>query len=225
MKFGVVVVELSTHSEHRQIVWELCLNLLTRKAQAKCNTSVNVCILYLSVKLNIKDWKRMLNLWISPACVLLQLWAVTLYSGADRQDWFLVDRSARSGRDKWRGRLQVGQRLTAGLHSLGQKPTRCWPNSNANLIWAGKYTLMKTIKWLFILFSDNGAGTCVAMTTGQIGGFWDDKQCSDLNAFVCEKPRPDITPPTKAPTPPPAQGCADGWTALPHFRNCYKVGN
>uniref|UniRef100_A0A3Q2Q8K9 C-type lectin domain-containing protein n=1 Tax=Fundulus heteroclitus TaxID=8078 RepID=A0A3Q2Q8K9_FUNHE len=43
------------------------------------------------------------------------------------------------------------------------------------------------------------------------------------HAFVCEKARPDITPPTKAPTPPPSQGCADGWTALPHFRNCYKV--
>uniref|UniRef100_A0A096MA02 C-type lectin domain-containing protein n=1 Tax=Poecilia formosa TaxID=48698 RepID=A0A096MA02_POEFO len=70
---------------------------------------------------------------------------------------------------------------------------------------------------------DNGDGTCVAMTTGQIGGFWDDKQCSEKHAFICEKTRPDITPPTKAPTPPPSQGCADGWTALPHFRNCYRV--
>lgn len=61
------------------------------------------------------------------------------------------------------------------------------------------------------------------MTTGQIGGFWNDNQCSEKFSFVCEKPRPDISPPTKAPTPPPAQGCADGWTALPHFRNCYKV--
>ncbi|KAA8584470.1 hypothetical protein FQN60_008255 [Etheostoma spectabile] len=70
---------------------------------------------------------------------------------------------------------------------------------------------------------DNGDGTCVAMTTGQIGGFWDDQQCLEKHAFVCEKPRPDITPPTKPPTPPPAQGCADSWTALPHFRNCYKL--
>ncbi|XP_014906843.1 macrophage mannose receptor 1 [Poecilia latipinna] len=70
---------------------------------------------------------------------------------------------------------------------------------------------------------DNGDGTCVAMTTGQIGGFWDDKQCSEKHAFICEKARPDITPPTKAPTPPPSQGCADGWTALPHFRNCYRL--
>ncbi|MEQ2275125.1 hypothetical protein XENORESO_021066 [Xenotaenia resolanae] len=69
----------------------------------------------------------------------------------------------------------------------------------------------------------NEDGTCVAMTTGQIGGFWDDKQCSEEYAFICEKSRTDITPPTKAPTPPPSQGCADGWTALPHFRNCYRL--
>lgn len=70
---------------------------------------------------------------------------------------------------------------------------------------------------------DSGEGTCVAMTTGLIGGFWDDKQCLDNNAFICEKPRPDITPPTKAPTPPDAHGCYESWTALPHFRNCYRV--
>ncbi|XP_047200502.1 macrophage mannose receptor 1 [Hippoglossus stenolepis] len=70
---------------------------------------------------------------------------------------------------------------------------------------------------------DSGDGTCVAMTTGQIGGFWDDKQCSEKFAFICERPRPDITPPTRPPTPPPAQGCAQGWTALPHFRNCYRL--
>ncbi|KAK7896517.1 hypothetical protein WMY93_021842 [Mugilogobius chulae] len=70
---------------------------------------------------------------------------------------------------------------------------------------------------------DSGDGTCVAMTSGQIGGFWDDKQCTEKFAFICEKARPDITPPTKAPTPPPSQGCVTGWTALPHFRNCYKL--
>ncbi|XP_029941424.1 macrophage mannose receptor 1-like [Salarias fasciatus] len=70
---------------------------------------------------------------------------------------------------------------------------------------------------------DSGDGTCVAMTAGSAGGFWDDRQCSKKFAFICEKPRPDIGPPTAGPTPPPAQGCAAGWTALPHFRNCYKL--
>ncbi|XP_026154124.1 macrophage mannose receptor 1 isoform X2 [Mastacembelus armatus] len=70
---------------------------------------------------------------------------------------------------------------------------------------------------------DSGDGTCVAMTTGQIGGFWDDKQCSEKHAFICEKPRPDITPPTTPPIPPPAKGCAVGWTSKPGFRNCYKL--
>ncbi|XP_024917706.1 macrophage mannose receptor 1 isoform X1 [Cynoglossus semilaevis] len=74
-----------------------------------------------------------------------------------------------------------------------------------------------------LLSPDNGEGTCVAMTTGQPGGFWDDKPCSEKYAFICEKPRPDISPPTRPPTPPPSQGCSEGWTALPHFRNCYKV--
>ena len=61
------------------------------------------------------------------------------------------------------------------------------------------------------------------MTTGPVGGFWDAKECTEEHSFVCEKPRPDITPPTKPPTPPPSQGCVDGWTAAPYFRNCYKV--
>ncbi|XP_068609207.1 uncharacterized protein [Brachionichthys hirsutus] len=70
---------------------------------------------------------------------------------------------------------------------------------------------------------DSGDGTCVAMTSGVIGGFWDDKQCLDQYAFVCEKARPDITPPTTAPTPPLPEGCSEGWTALPHHRYCYKL--
>nr|XP_020476711.1 macrophage mannose receptor 1-like isoform X2 [Monopterus albus] len=70
---------------------------------------------------------------------------------------------------------------------------------------------------------DSGDGNCVAMTTGQIGGFWDDKQCSEKYLFICEKPRPDITPPTKPPTPPSSHGCATGWSGLSHFRNCYKL--
>uniref|UniRef100_H3CQ11 C-type lectin domain-containing protein n=1 Tax=Tetraodon nigroviridis TaxID=99883 RepID=H3CQ11_TETNG len=69
---------------------------------------------------------------------------------------------------------------------------------------------------------DTGDGSCVAMAADKIGGFWDDKQCSEKFYFFCEKSRPDITPPTKAPTLPPSVGCADGWTAMPHFRNCYK---
>ncbi|XP_076014518.1 uncharacterized protein LOC143007034 [Genypterus blacodes] len=70
---------------------------------------------------------------------------------------------------------------------------------------------------------DNGDGTCVAMTSGAVGGFWDDKLCSEKFKFVCEKPRPDITPPTTAPPPPTVMGCTDGWTALPYFRNCYRL--
>ncbi|XP_023136670.3 macrophage mannose receptor 1 [Amphiprion ocellaris] len=70
---------------------------------------------------------------------------------------------------------------------------------------------------------DSGDGHCVAMTSGSPGGFWDDKVCTEKYAFICEKPRPDISPPTKAPTAPPAHGCADGWSALPHFRHCYKL--
>ncbi|KAF7653995.1 hypothetical protein LDENG_00075190, partial [Lucifuga dentata] len=70
---------------------------------------------------------------------------------------------------------------------------------------------------------DNGDGACVAMTTGAVGGFWDDKPCEEKHNFICEKSRPDITPPTTGPTPPPAHGCTDGWSALPHFRNCYRL--
>ncbi|CAL8384873.1 unnamed protein product [Gadus morhua 'NCC'] len=70
---------------------------------------------------------------------------------------------------------------------------------------------------------DSGQGTCVAMTTGAIGGFWDDKSCLEPFSFVCERPRPDITPPTKPPTPPPAGGCSDSWTSKSHFRHCYRL--
>jgi len=90
--------------------------------------------------------------------------------------------------------------------------------------WDNTHTHTHTTKHSLSLSPpDNGDGTCVAMTTGPIGGFWDDKPCSEKHAFVCEKARPDITPPTKAPTVPPAQGCATGWTSLPQFRDCYRV--
>lgn len=74
------------------------------------------------------------------------------------------------------------------------------------------------------LSPDSGDGSCVAMAADKIGGFWDDKRCSEKFFFFCEKSRPDISPPTKAPTLPPSHGCADGWTAMPHFRSCYQVG-
>ncbi|XP_041666073.1 macrophage mannose receptor 1 [Cheilinus undulatus] len=70
---------------------------------------------------------------------------------------------------------------------------------------------------------DDGDGSCVAMTTGAVGGFWDDKPCTEKYSFICEKPRPDITPPPKPPTAPPAQGCAVDWTSQPHFRHCFKL--
>ncbi|KAM3599721.1 uncharacterized protein V6R79_010309 [Siganus canaliculatus] len=70
---------------------------------------------------------------------------------------------------------------------------------------------------------DSGDGNCVAMTAGQGGGFWDDKPCSETHNFICEKHRSDISPPTQAPTPPPSQGCAEGWTALAHFRYCFRL--
>ncbi|XP_056147018.1 macrophage mannose receptor 1 [Lampris incognitus] len=69
---------------------------------------------------------------------------------------------------------------------------------------------------------DNGDATCVAMSTATVGGFWDDKSCLEQSSFICEKHRPDISPPPKPPTP-PGHGCADGWGGLPYFRNCYKL--
>lgn len=136
----------------------------------------------------------------------------------------MVDGPACSRRDSWRGGLHLGQRIPSHLHSLGQRPARYRPNANAGQGDIYIYCIyIHSDKHVSFLPLDSGDGTCVAMTAGQIGGFWDDKQCSENYGFICEKPRPDITPPTKAPTPPPAQGCADSWTALPHFRNCYKV--
>ncbi|KAG7266657.1 hypothetical protein CRUP_028374, partial [Coryphaenoides rupestris] len=62
------------------------------------------------------------------------------------------------------------------------------------------------------------------MTTGAVGGFWNDKSCLEEFSFVCEKPRPDITPPTKAPTPPPSPDCGDSsWTSKSDFKFCYRL--
>ncbi|XP_063066766.1 macrophage mannose receptor 1, partial [Engraulis encrasicolus] len=70
---------------------------------------------------------------------------------------------------------------------------------------------------------NNEMGFCVAMTTSPIAGFWDNKPCDEPHPFICEKARDGITPPTQAPTPPPVQGCSEGWTGQPHYRNCYRL--
>ncbi|KAL4617320.1 macrophage mannose receptor 1-like [Arapaima gigas] len=70
---------------------------------------------------------------------------------------------------------------------------------------------------------DTGEGTCVAMTSGPIGGFWDDKACEGSFPFVCEKARDGISPPTRVPTAPPSQGCDPGWSSETGFRHCYKI--
>lgn len=135
-----------------------------------------------------------------------------------------MDWPACSRTNKRRGGLRLGQWLVSHVHSLGQRPAGYRPNADTK----NQLDMMIHIHPLntnAYLSVDTGDGTCVAMTAGQIGGFWDDKSCLEKYGFFCEKPRPDITPPTKAPTPPPAQGCADGWTALPHLRNCYKVNS
>lgn len=120
---------------------------------------------------------------------------------------------------RWGSGLHLGQWVPCHLHSLGQRPARL-DYCDYFTEWTGKPGHVRNSS---LLSPDNGEGTCVAMTTGQPGGFWDDKPCSEKYAFICEKPRPDISPPTRPPTPPPSQGCSEGWTALPHFRNCYKV--
>ncbi|XP_062410864.1 macrophage mannose receptor 1-like [Sardina pilchardus] len=70
---------------------------------------------------------------------------------------------------------------------------------------------------------DNGQGYCVTMTTAPIAGFWKNEDCTEARPFICEKARNGLSPPTRAPTPPPVGGCADGWTGQPHFRNCYRL--
>ncbi|XP_035247102.1 macrophage mannose receptor 1 [Anguilla anguilla] len=70
---------------------------------------------------------------------------------------------------------------------------------------------------------DSGDGSCVAMTTGPTGGFWDDKACQESFPFICEGQRDGLSPPTRAPTPEPTQDCDPGWISKRHFRNCYKI--
>lgn len=144
-------------------------------------------------------------------CVF-QTWAGTFHGGPVREDWLLLDRPARS----WRLDRRCGLRLTYTRWDKEQ-PGTVQTNSGKH---SGRRRILETSA---CLSPDSGDGSCVAMAADKIGGFWDDKQCSEKFFFFCEKSRPDITPPTKAPTPPPSQGCTAGWTALPHFRNCYKV--
>lgn len=129
-----------------------------------------------------------------------------------------MDRPACPWRPDRRCGLCLGQRLTAHLHTLGQRTAR-YGADGVFPSWLSVQSGNSSVR----LYPDSGDGSCVAMAADKIGAFWDDKQCSEKFFFFCEKFRPDITPPTKAPTPPPSQGCADGWTAQPHFRNCYKV--
>ncbi|XP_037401968.1 macrophage mannose receptor 1-like [Pygocentrus nattereri] len=67
------------------------------------------------------------------------------------------------------------------------------------------------------------AGPCVTMTTSSTPGFWGNRNCEESHSFICEIPRDGISPPTKAPTPPPVTGCAAGWTGQAHFRFCYRL--
>lgn len=118
----------------------------------------------------------------------------------------------------WIG-LRAHGGLTGGVDYVWDKeqPGTVQTNSGKH---SGRRCILETPA---CLSPDSGDGSCVAMAADKIGGFWDDKQCSEKFFFFCEKSRLDITPPTKAPTPPPSQGCTDSRTALPHFRNCYKV--
>ncbi|XP_026880092.2 macrophage mannose receptor 1 [Electrophorus electricus] len=70
---------------------------------------------------------------------------------------------------------------------------------------------------------DNHAGPCVTMTTKPIAGFWTNRQCEESHPFICELPRDGMSPPTRAPTPPPVQGCAPGWSGKSHYRQCYRL--
>ncbi|XP_062868150.1 macrophage mannose receptor 1 [Trichomycterus rosablanca] len=72
-------------------------------------------------------------------------------------------------------------------------------------------------------YPDDHAGDCVTMTTSPIAGFWKNGECELSHPFICEAARNGITPPTRPPTPPPDPSCAEGWTALRHFRQCYKL--
>lgn len=101
------------------------------------------------------------------------------------------------------------------------------PAERQDKLWILSETMKHSRRCRFnpdrLLSVDNGDGTCVAMTSGTVGGFWDDKPCFEKFNFVCEKPRPDISPPTTAVTPTPLPGCSNGWSGKPHFRNCYRV--
>ncbi|TRY84221.1 hypothetical protein DNTS_026642 [Danionella cerebrum] len=70
---------------------------------------------------------------------------------------------------------------------------------------------------------DDRTGPCVAMATAPQAGFWNTRGCEHSLPFVCEAPRNGVSPPTPAPTLPPAAGCDRGWGGQPTFRNCYRL--
>uniref|UniRef100_A0A3Q3VNW2 C-type lectin domain-containing protein n=1 Tax=Mola mola TaxID=94237 RepID=A0A3Q3VNW2_MOLML len=140
----------------------------------------------------------------------------------DKQTWHEARSTCRSlGAELVSIRSMTEQSWLESYLYLGVDQTRYRPDPDTAISWTEWFSINTNS----LLSLDNGDGTCVAMTSGRIGGFWDDKPCSDKYFFMCEKPRSDITPPTQAPTSSPSQGCASDWTTLPHFRNCYKVCN
>ncbi|KAG2466118.1 MRC1 protein, partial [Polypterus senegalus] len=69
---------------------------------------------------------------------------------------------------------------------------------------------------------DNLEGSCVSMTSGNTGGFWDDQPCESSYKFFCELPRDGISPPPPVTTEAPSENCAPGWKSLKEFSKCYK---
>ncbi|MGH0180728.1 UNVERIFIED_CONTAM: hypothetical protein FKN15_007336 [Acipenser sinensis] len=69
---------------------------------------------------------------------------------------------------------------------------------------------------------DNQEGSCVSMTSGPAGGFWDDQPCDSSFPFVCEAERNGISPPPPITTEAPSEGCANGWKSTNGLSHCYK---
>ncbi|XP_043990703.1 macrophage mannose receptor 1-like [Gambusia affinis] len=63
---------------------------------------------------------------------------------------------------------------------------------------------------------------CVAMTTGSTAGLWDVLPCTNREKYIC-KYQAEGAALTPAPTTPPSDHCADGWTRVPSRYVCYKV--
>ncbi|XP_014899453.1 macrophage mannose receptor 1-like isoform X2 [Poecilia latipinna] len=63
---------------------------------------------------------------------------------------------------------------------------------------------------------------CVAMTTGSTAGLWDVLPCTNRQKYIC-KYQAEGTAPTPAPTTPPSDHCADGWTRVQSRYVCHKI--